>query len=154
MLSLFVFFLLFFCFLYSSLSFLYQHKLLYISLKQNASTLRQIALARMLVIVSIVFILTSSPIVALSITQSIVDDFFINRRYTNIFIASHTIYTELGMINCGGVNFFVYVLRSSRFRQELSRLVCFGFLKQRKAGLKKEGVRVSTVSVAHSSETL
>ena len=105
----------------------------------------------MLVIVSIVFILTSSPIVALSITQSIVDDFFMNRRYTNIYRASHTIYTELGMINCGGVNFFIYILRSSRFRQELSRFVCFGFLKPKQTGLKKEVETVSTVAPGGSA---
>ena len=67
------------------------------SFQQNASTLRQMALARMLVIVSTIFILTSSPIVALSITTSIVYDFFINRRYTNIFLACHLVYMELGM---------------------------------------------------------
>ena len=114
----------------------------------------------MLVIVSIVFILTSSPVVALSITTSIVADFFINRRYTNMFILSYLIYLQLGMINCSGVNFVVYVLRSSRFRQELSRLVCFRCLKHTKGGLKKEGVRVGVttvttgVSVVRSSETL
>ena len=109
----------------------------------------------MLVIVSIVYILTSSPNVVISVTRSVVYDFFINRRYTNVFMASNVIYLELGMINCSGVNFFVYALRSSRFRQELSRLVCFGFLKQKRAGLRKEGVTVQTVitgsSAAHSS---
>ena len=129
-----------------------------ISFNQSASTTRQIALAKMLVIVSFIFILTSSPIVALSIARGIVYDFFINRRYTNIFIAAHTSYMQLSMINCSAVNFFVYVLRSSRFRQELSRCVCFGFLKQKKAGAKKEGVSVSTVasgvSAVCSSEAL
>ena len=112
----------------------------------------------MLVIVSFVFILTSSPIVALSITRSIEYDFFINRRYTNIFLLSNLIYLELGMINCSCVNFFIYVLRSSRFRQELSRSVCFWMLKPQKARVKKEGVSVNTVatgvSAVHSSETL
>ena len=116
------------------------------------------ALARMLVIVSTLFILTSSPIVALSITRGIVYDFFLNRRYTNIFSAFHEIYLELGMVNCSGVNFFVYVLRSSRFRQELSKLVCFGFLKRKKAAMKKEGVTVNTrlteASAVSNAETL
>ena len=98
------------------------------------------ALARMLVIVSTIFILTSLPIVILGITQSIVDDFFINHRYNNIFLLCHAIHMELGMINCSGINFFVYVLRSSRFRQELARLSCFGFLKLKKTELKKAGV--------------
>ena len=116
------------------------------------------ALAKMLVIVSIIFILTTSPIVALSITRTIVFDFFIDRRYTNIFLASHIIYLGLGMTNCSGINFLVYVLRSSRFRQELSRLVCFGFLKRKKTAMKKEGVTVNTMltgaSAVSNSETL
>ena len=116
------------------------------------------ALARMLVIVSIIFILTSSPTVAVSITQSIVDDFFINRRYNNIFLLCHTILLQLGVVNCSGINFFVYVLRSSRFRQELARFVCFRFLKQKLAGLKKKGLVVNTATtgtlVVTSSETL
>ena len=123
--------------------------ILFIPLKQNASTLREIALARMLVIVSIVFILTSSPVVALSITQSIVYEFFINRRYTNVFMVSHIILLEFGMINCSGVNFLVYVLRSSRFRQELSRLSCFGFLKQKKARVRTAGVSVNTMATEY-----
>ena len=116
------------------------------------------ALARMLVIVSTIFILTASPIVALSITTTIVHDFFINRRYTNIFMLSHAIYLELGMVNSSGINFFVYVLRSSRFRQELATFVCFRFLKREKAEERKEGVTANTVTTGawdvSSSETL
>ena len=104
------------------------------------------ALARMLVIVSFIFILTSSPIVALSITRIVVYDFFINRRYTNIFLLCHTIYLELGMINSSGINFFVYVLRSSRFRQELSKLMFFRFLNRKKAGLKTKAVTLKTTA--------
>ena len=114
----------------------------------------------MLVIVSSVFILTSSPLVALSITRYAVYDFFISRRFNNILLLSHTVYLQLSMINCSGVNFLVYVLRSSRFRQELAKFLCFGFLKPGKqAGVRKgEGVSVSTVTTgtldAYSSGTL
>lgn len=108
------------------------------------------ALAKMLVIVSIIFILTASPIVVLSIARSLVYEFFINRRYTNIFLLCHTFYLELGMINSSGINFFVYVLRSSRFRQELAGFVCFRFLKRTKAGLKREGVAVNTMTTGAS----
>ena len=104
------------------------------------------ALARMLVIVSIIFILTASPIVALSITHSIVNDFFINGRYNNAFILSHGIYLELGMINSSGVNFVVYVLRSSRFRRELARFVCFRFLRLKRVECNKACVTVNTVT--------
>ena len=109
------------------------------------------ALARMLVIVSTIFILTASPVVALSITTTIVYDFFINRRYTNIFLLCYLVYLELGLINSSGINFFVYVLRSSRFRQELATFVCFRFLKDRKAGLKKDGVSVMNTVTTETS---
>ena len=120
--------------------------------------MRQMALARMLVIVSTIYILTASPIVAVSIAQSIVDEFFINRRYNNVFMLCHTILLELGVFNSSGVNFVVYVLRSSRFRQELATLVCFRFLKHKNKRLKKEGVTVNTTTTERwavsSSETL
>ena len=109
------------------------------------------ALARMLVIVSTIFILTASPIVALNITTTIVYDFFISRRYTNIFLLCYTIYLELGLINSSGINFFVYVLRSSRFRQELATFPCFRFLKRKRAELKKEGVTVNTKTTGASA---
>ena len=109
------------------------------------------ALARMLVIVSTIFILTSSPIVVLSITTSIVYDFFINRRYTNIFFACNLIYMELGLINSSGINFFVYVLRSSRFRQELGRFACFRFLNHGKEGVNKKRVTAKTTTTGAAS---
>ena len=104
------------------------------------------ALSKMLVIVSFIFILTASPIVVLSITRIIVNDFFINRRYNNIFLLSHAIYLELGMINSSGVNFFVYVLRSSRFRQELATFACFGFLKHNRGAVKRESVTATVTT--------
>ena len=111
------------------------------------------ALARMLVIVSTIFILTASPIVALSITRSVVYDYFINRRYNNIFLLSYDTYLELGMINSSGINFFVYVLRSSRFRQELAKFACFRFLKHYKAGVKKKCLTVNTMSTEASADS-
>ena len=109
------------------------------------------ALARMLVIVSTIYILTASPVVALSITTTIVYDFFINRRYTNIYLLCYLVYLELGMINSSGINFFVYVLRSSRFRQELATFACFRFLKHEKAGVNKKDLTVKTTTTGASS---
>ena len=111
------------------------------------------ALARMLVIVSAIFILTASPIVPLGIAPNIEYDFFINRRYNNVFLLSHATFMEMGMINSSGVNFFVYATRSSRFRQELARIVCFRFLKDQKAGLKKDGKTVDTVTTGALAES-
>ena len=79
------------CLLLLTLIISVSKQLLYTCVKQNASTLCQMALARMLVIVSTIFVLTSSRIVILGTTQSIVDDFFINRRDNNIFLLYHTI---------------------------------------------------------------
>ena len=109
------------------------------------------ALSKMLVIVSFIFILTASPIVVLSITRIIVNDFFINRRYNNIFLLGHTIYMELGMINSSGINFFVYVLRSSRFRHELGRFACFRFLNHGKEGVNKKHVTAKTTTTGAAS---
>ena len=50
----------------------------------STSTLRKMALDRMLVIVSTIFIVTASPIVALNIARSTVYDLFIDRSYNNI----------------------------------------------------------------------
>ena len=96
----------------------------------STSTLRQMALARMLVIVSTIYILTASPIVALSIARSTVYDLFIYRSYNIRFcfvLLSHAIYLQFGMLNSSGVNFFVYVLRSSWIRQEKQHLCVLGF---------------------------
>ena len=109
------------------------------------------ALARMLVIVSTIFILTALPIIPLGIAPSVEYNFFLNRRYNNIFLLSHAIYLELGMLNSSGINFFVYATRSSRFRQELARFVCFRFLEDKKAGLKKDGETVDTVTTGASA---
>ena len=58
--------------------------------------------------------------IALGIAGVIMYNVFIDRRYTVIFLIYHAIHLELGIINSSGFNFFVYALRSSRFRQELA----------------------------------
>ena len=108
------------------------------------------ALARMLVIVSTIYILAASPVVALSVTTTIVYDFFIYRRYTNIYLLCYLVYLELGMINSSGINFFAYVLRSSRFRQELATFACFRFLTHEKARVNKKDVTVKTTTTGAS----
>ena len=45
--------------------------------------------------------------------RSIVSDVFLNCRY--ILLLCHAIYLELGMLNCSGVNFVVYVLSRHGF---------------------------------------
>ena len=105
-------------------------------------------LARMLVTVSFILILTASPTVALSITRSIVSDGFLNRRY--IFLLCHAIYLELGMLNCSGLNFVVFVLRSSWFGQELARFVCFRIFEAQKGRTEHKAIEASSVSSSQS----
>ena len=91
--------------------------------KDSVMTRQQVALVKMLVTVSTLFILTFSPFVALSITSLAEPEFFLNRRYNNLFLATHAVQMQLGMMN-SSINFFIYTCRSSKFREELKRLFC------------------------------
>lgn len=94
------------------------------SLQENSATSRQLTLVKTLVIVSCIFIFTSSPIVAFSTSSLLEPEFFINRRYNNLFYVSYLLYATLCLIN-SSINFFVYVHRSSRYREELRALPAF-----------------------------
>ena len=87
----------------------------------NADTRKEHRLVVMLVTVSCLFIVTASPNIALGLARSLVHNFWFTRRYANFFLATHAWYLGLGALN-SSVNFFIYVLRSSRFRQELREL--------------------------------
>ena len=88
-------------------------------------TRKERGLVTMLVTVNCVFIITASPNIALGLTRSLVYDFWLTRRYANIYMAAHGWLLGLGVLN-SSINFFVYVVRSSRFRQELRGLPLFG----------------------------
>ena len=92
------------------------------SSSSSSSDVREVALVKMLVVVSLIYIISSAPNVALGMTRLLVPEFVANRRYANIFLASHLLSLILGQVN-SSVNFFVYLARSSRFRQELRRLL-------------------------------
>ena len=92
------------------------------SSSSSSSDVREVALVKMLVVVSLIYIISSAPNVALGMTRLLVPEFVANRRYANIFLASHLLSLILGQLN-SSVNFFVYLARSSRFRQELRGLL-------------------------------
>ena len=92
------------------------------SSSRSSSDVREVALVKMLVVVSLIYIISSAPNVALGMTRLLVPEFVANRRYANIFLASHLLSLILGQLN-SSVNFFVYLARSSRFRQELRGLL-------------------------------
>lgn len=110
------------------------------SSSSSSSDVREVALVKMLVVVSLIYIISSAPNVALGMTRLLVPEFVANRRYANIFLASHLMYLVLAQAN-SSVNFFVYLARSSRFRQELRHL------------LRRVGIRVKTESSERLSDT-
>ena len=92
------------------------------SSSSSSSDVREVALVKMLVVVSLIYITSSAPNIALGLTKLMVPDFLPSRKYANIFLASHLMYLVLAEVN-SSVNFFVYLARSSRFRQELRGLL-------------------------------
>nr|KAG5701042.1 hypothetical protein BaRGS_008763 [Batillaria attramentaria] len=86
----------------------------------NSATMKsQITLAKMLVIISVIYIVAASPHIALGFARYLVPEFSLHGRYANIFVAAHVIPLTLSAFN-SSVNLFVYVIRSSRFRKELA----------------------------------
>lgn len=116
-------------------------------------TRKERGLVTMLVTVNCVFIITASPNIALGLTRSLVYDFWLTRRYANIFLAAHGWLLGLGVLN-SSINFFVYVFRSSRFRQELRGLPLFGLCVARKKENNASYLSASTTSVTLSDTTL
>ena len=110
-------------------------------------TRKERGLVTMLVTVNCVFIITASPNIALGLTRSLVYDFWLTRRYANIFLAAHGWLMGLGVLN-SSINFFVYVFRSSRFRQELRGLPLFSLCVARKKNNNASSLSASITSVA------
>ena len=112
-------------------------------------TRKERGLVTMLVTVNCVFIITASPNIALGLTRSLVYDFWLTRRYANIYMSAHGWLLGLGVLN-SSINFFVYVFRSSRFRQELRGLPLFGLCVARKKKHNASYLNASTTSVTLS----
>ena len=114
----------------------------------STSTLRQMALARMLVIVSTIFILTASPIVALSIARSTVYDLFIDCSYNIVFVLCCYLTPSTCSSECSTPAVSLFRLRSEVVMVSPGKptFMCFRFLKDRRAGLKKESGNVNTMT--------
>ena len=117
------------------------------SSSSSSSDVREVALVKMLVVVSLIYIISSAPNVALGLTKLLVPDFLPSRKYANIFLASHLSSLLLAEVN-SSVNFFVYLARSSRFRQELHRLLRLRQIQRAKA----EGSRRLTDTAMTTAE--
>ena len=84
---------------------------------------RQVALVKMLVTVSCIYMMCVTPTICLALTRLLVPDFWPQRRYGRMYYVTHVATTVVLMLN-SSVNFFVFVMQSSRFRLELRVLVC------------------------------
>lgn len=106
---------------------------------------RQVALTRMLVLVSGVFIASKVPFVVMILARNLVSDFSTTGRYYNLYMTTFILVYYLPYAN-SAVNFFVYVSRSARFRQDLRAIMCGASTSTRQA--------VSHLSAATSCDTL
>ena len=84
---------------------------------------RQTILVKMLVTVSCIYITCAAPTICLAMTRLLVPDFWPQRRFGRMYYVTHIGTTVILMLN-SSVNFFVYVVQSSRFRLELQGLFC------------------------------
>ena len=120
------------------------------SSSSSSSDVREVALVKMLVVVSLIYIISSAPNVALGLTRLLVPEFLHTRRYANIFLASNLTFLVLAQMN-SSVNFFVYLARSSRFRQELRGLFRLPTLRSVRAeSAQRLKETTLTTAVAHS----
>ena len=82
---------------------------------------QQAAVTKVLVLISCLYILCSAPAVAVAATRFVVpgERFYPWGRYSNMFFATHDVSYTLAAVN-SSLNFFIYLWRSSRYRQTLS----------------------------------
>nr|KAG5700388.1 hypothetical protein BaRGS_029640 [Batillaria attramentaria] len=108
----------------------------------NASQRHQMALTKMLVIVSCFFMACAAPLTLLSVMQLAVPDYSAHGRYSSVFFISHYICLCMVVVN-SAVNFFVYYFQSSRFRRELHVLCGCGDAKKQVRPLVSETTQMS-----------
>lgn len=88
----------------------------------HSSYLRgQAVLIRMLVAVSSIYILCTTPAITLALVRFSVPGFRADGKYGNLFQATHVLF-YLPFMVYSSINFCVYVKMSSRFRRELQTL--------------------------------
>ncbi|KAK7088160.1 hypothetical protein V1264_022107 [Littorina saxatilis] len=89
-----------------------------------------VALSQMLVMVSVIFIVSSLPVMALAIVRTAVAEFSVGGKYANMYYAAHLCNSVVFMVNCC-VNVCVYFTRSSRYRKECRAIFFAGRANRR-----------------------
>ncbi|XP_025101695.1 uncharacterized protein LOC112568577 [Pomacea canaliculata] len=82
---------------------------------------QQMALTKMLVVVSCVYILTTIPWVIFYMAVLMVEDFSSQGQYNNVYWTSAVIANHLAYIN-SSISFYIYLRRSTRFRRDVYTL--------------------------------
>ncbi|PVD28724.1 hypothetical protein C0Q70_11318 [Pomacea canaliculata] len=119
-----------------------------------ANQSRQLALTRMLITVSCAYIVSMVPFVMIFLTRLFVQDFSLNGRNSNLYLLCSMI-VNLFPLAHGSVNLFIYLWRSSRYRQAVfankGRLLTQGVQKLREAGreplVETENLRSRQMSI-------
>ncbi|XP_025099156.1 uncharacterized protein LOC112566942 [Pomacea canaliculata] len=83
---------------------------------------QQMALTKMLVIISCIDITCSTLFVSQALVENIRSDFFVGGPYYNLVNLTGSLSTVFNSLN-SSINFFVYITRSTRYRYEL-QLLC------------------------------
>ncbi|XP_025097648.1 uncharacterized protein LOC112565963 [Pomacea canaliculata] len=83
---------------------------------------QQVALTKMLVLVSCIFIASKVPWIALTVARIFYPDFSPSGRQSNVFRVAELIAFYFPYVH-SAVNFFIYISRSSRYKSEL-RAIC------------------------------
>ncbi|KAL8576956.1 hypothetical protein ACOMHN_024232 [Nucella lapillus] len=84
---------------------------------------RQLTLIKMLVTLSCIFVICTTPSICVALARFLVSEFWAQSRYRRMYVTAHITASVIFMMN-SSVNFFVYLTQSSRFRAELRILFC------------------------------
>ncbi|XP_025097947.1 uncharacterized protein LOC112566168 [Pomacea canaliculata] len=83
---------------------------------------RQVALTKMLVLVSCMYIVTMVPVVTIIVCRLLVVDFSPYGHHHTLYLTCSTLADQLPLVNCA-FNFVVYCTQSSRYRAYLRQLL-------------------------------
>lgn len=106
-------------------------------------TARQMALTRVLVLHSCIYIACSAPLAMLTLTSMIVAEFTVYSRYSNLFLLT---YSSVGVISAlqSSLNFVLYYTFSSRYKHALGEVCC---------AKKRHSSKLSTTELFFVSES-
>ena len=116
-----------------------------------AMSSREVALTRMLVGVSVLYVICSMPVLALGVAILSVPEFSLHGRYYNTFNLMVSVFELFSYIN-SSVNFFVYCFLGSKYRETMKAMCTCGVL-QRVLGKTQARDEAKSVTVTDTTCT-